>query len=328
MNIQYEMIGQSPALAEILEFIAKAGPTDATVLIEGETGTGKELVARALHSNSRRSTGPFVAFNCAAIAESLAESELFGHERGAFTGAIAMRKGKFEQAAGGTLFLDEIGEVGLAFQAKLLRVIQDRTIERLGAMRSIFVDVRLIAATNRDLPTAVEMREFREDLYYRLKAVSVQIPPLRERPEDILILAQHFLRKFSVKFGRPVRGISDEAARMLEGHRWPGNVRELEQAILRAVVLGSHDWILPDDLPRDLSKASGGLPSEPGESPSYRTLMRDFKSLIFEAALKRAHGDYKAAARLLGVPESGIHRMVRELRLSYLLKKGAAQHES
>ena len=284
LTIQHEMIGRSPLLADMLALIAKVSRTNATVLIEGETGTGKELVARAIHRNSGRAAGPFVGFNCPAVPESLLESELFGHEKGAFTGAIAARKGKFEQAAGGTLFLDEIGEVGCGFQTKLLRVLQERTIERIGSVRPTSVDVRLIAATNRDLASAVATGEFRQDLYYRLKAVSVQVPPLRDRPEDILILARHFLFRLAAENGRSVHGISDDVARMLQEHDWPGNVRELQQVILSAVVLGSHDTIRAEDLPRDFSTPK---PSEPGRSYGYRNVLRGFKSRIFETARTR-----------------------------------------
>lgn len=319
----HEMIGQSPRLLELFALISKAAPTNATVLIEGETGTGKELVTRALHRNSKRAGGPFVAFNCAALTESLLESELFGHERGAFTGAVAARKGKFEQAAGGTLFLDEIGEIAPGFQTKLLRALQERTIERIGAVRPQYVDVRVIAATNRDLEWAVASGEFREDLYFRLKAVSVHVPPLRERPEDILILARHFLSKFAAEIGRRVQGLSDEVASAFQQYAWPGNVRELQQVILSGVVLGSHDVLVLADLPRDLID---GDPDR-NQAHSYRSSMRRFKSRLFETALKRAHGDYKAAAALLGVPANGMHRFLRDLRLTYLLKKGPVRDE-
>ena len=221
--------------------IGRVAPSDSTVLITGESGTGKELVARAIHSNSPRAERPFVAINCAAITETLLESELFGHERGAFTGAIAQKKGRLETADGGTVLLDEIGELSPALQAKLLRVLQEREFERVGGTRSIAVDFRLVAATNRDLEQAIAAGTFRRDLYYRLNVVSLAVPPLRERPEDIPLLANHFARRHAANMKRRVTGVSPEALACLMAYDWPGNVRELENAIERAVVLGSTD---------------------------------------------------------------------------------------
>jgi transcriptional regulator with GAF, ATPase, and Fis domain len=223
MDNSYQLVGDSAAMAELMQFITKAGPTDSTVLIEGETGTGKELVAQALHQNSHRSGRPFVPINCAALPEHLIESELFGHERGAFTGAITSKKGEFEIADAGTIFLDEVGELTLSQQAKLLRVLQEREIKRIGGTRRIPVNVRIIAATNRDLTGS----GFRQDLYYRLNVLSVRTPALRDRPGDIPILARHFLERSRQKTARAVSGISPEAESTLVGYHWPGNVREL-----------------------------------------------------------------------------------------------------
>ena len=214
-GVHHDLVGSSAAMAKLIRFIGKAAPVNSSVLIQGESGTGKELVAHALHRNSRRPDGPFVAVNCAALPESLLESELFGHERGAFTGAVAQQKGKFELAAGGTLFLDEVGELSASIQAKLLRALQERTIDRIGGKQPLRIDIRLIAATNRDLRSAVAAGEFREDLYYRVKVLSVRTPPLRERPEDIPELIQHFLSKYARETGRDVRGISPEAESIL-----------------------------------------------------------------------------------------------------------------
>ena len=222
----------------------RVAPTDATVLIEGESGTGKELVARAIHRNSRRAENAFVAINCAAIAENLLESELFGHEKGSFTGAFAQKKGKIELAEGGTLFFDEIGELRPELQAKLLRVLQEKEFERVGGTKAISLDARLIAATNKNLAQAVERGEFRKDLYYRLNVVTLAMPALRDRPEDIPLLAEHFLIKVSRKCKKRIDGFSDEARLCLQRYDWPGNVRELENAIERAVVLGSGELIL------------------------------------------------------------------------------------
>ncbi len=249
LNIHHSMVGESKAMREVYEFVSRVAGRDSTVLISGESGTGKELVARAVHMNSARKDEPFVAINCAAITETLLESELFGHERGAFTGAVAQKKGKLEVAEGGTVFLDEIGELALAMQAKLLRVLQEREFERVGGTRPIKLDVRLIAATNRDLKEASRTGAFRSDLYYRLNVVSLHMPALRERREDIPLLAAFFAAQHGEKVKRRVAGISPEAQACLLRYDWPGNVRELENAIERAVVLGSTEVILAEDLP-------------------------------------------------------------------------------
>jgi formate hydrogenlyase transcriptional activator len=241
-----EMVGDSLSLRRVLESVEQVAATDATVLIEGETGTGKELVARAIHQRSNRSQGPLVKFNCAAIPEMLLASELFGHERGAFTGAIERRKGRFEQAHGGTLFLDEIGELPPELQVLLLRVLQEREFERLGGSDSIHVDVRIVAATNRDLIEDVRAGRFRSDLYYRLNVFPLRLPPLRERPEDVPLLAAHFVAKHGARFGRPINRIERRSMKLLESHHWPGNVRELENVIERAIIL-SRDGVIRID---------------------------------------------------------------------------------
>jgi Nif-specific regulatory protein len=247
VNIEHNMVGESSAMQRVYQFISKIAPRDATVLIGGESGTGKELAARAIHRNSKRAQKPFVAVNCAALTESLLESELFGHERGAFTGAIAQKKGRLEIADGGTVFLDEIGELTPPLQVKLLRVLQEREFERVGGTLTIKVDVRVIAATNKNLEDAMAAGQFRHDLYYRLNVVSLEMPPLRDRREDIMLLANYFVDKYGAKCNRKLKGISTEARTALLGYDWPGNVRELENTIERAVVLGTTDWIRPQD---------------------------------------------------------------------------------
>ncbi|HEV7684098.1 MAG TPA: sigma 54-interacting transcriptional regulator, partial [Pyrinomonadaceae bacterium] len=256
-NIEHNLVGESPPIREVLQFISKVAPTDSTVLLSGESGTGKELAARAIHLNSKRADKAFMAVNCAALAESLLESELFGHEKGSFTGALMQKKGRLEIADGGTVFLDEIGELSPPLQVKLLRVLQEREFERVGGTRPVKVDIRLISATNKDLETSITNGTFRQDLYYRLNVVSLEMPPLRERQEDIPLLANYFAAKYGERCNRRITGISAEAQARLVGYDWPGNVRELENAIERAVVLGATDRILLEDLPESL------LESEP-----------------------------------------------------------------
>lgn len=309
------MIGNAPPMARLARFIARAGPAVSNVLIEGESGTGKELVARALHRSSPRSKGPFVAVNCAALPESLLESELFGYERGAFTGAVVQRKGKFERAAGGTLFLDEAGELSLPMQAKLLRALEERAIDRIGGRMPIPVDVRFIAATNRNLNLEVAAGRFRADLYYRLKVLYVRTPPLRERREDIMGLAGHFLIRYAKLAGRPVYGISPEAEAVLKGYQWPGNVRQLQNVIEQAVVLGSGDVILKEDLPDELFETPCAGPK------NYYDLIREFKCQLLKGAFDYAHGDYRKAAELLGLHPNCIHRQLRNLKLTHLLRR-------
>ncbi|MBI4242204.1 MAG: sigma 54-interacting transcriptional regulator [Candidatus Rokubacteria bacterium] len=318
LNLGESMVGDSPPMREVQQFIAKVAPTDATILVRGETGTGKELVARAIHVRSPRAAKPFVVFSCAALSETLLESELFGHERGAFTGALAQRKGRFELADGGTVFLDEIAEISPAIQAKLLRVLQDHQFERVGGSLPLKVDIRLIAATNRDLETAVRAGTFREDLYYRINVVSVRLPPLRERREDIPLLANHFVARYGARFKRRLMGLSPEARECLMGHDWPGNIRELENAIERAVVLGADDLIRPEDLPESLLEAD--LPKAGPRAP-YHEAIREAKKRVALNALKQAGGSYTRAAKLLGVHANHLHRLIRNLQLKTTLKK-------
>jgi Nif-specific regulatory protein len=320
VSLEHDMVGESPRMAEVYRFIAKVAPTDSTALLCGESGTGKELVARAIHRNSPRATRPFVAINCAALTETLLESELFGHEKGAFTGAIVQKKGKLEVADGGSVFLDEVGEIPLSFQSKLLRVLQEREFERVGGTRPIKVDIRLIAATNRDLRAAAINGRFRQDLYYRLNVVSLTLPPLRERREDISLLASYFAARYSKRGRRRLAGISAAARACLLAYDWPGNVRELENAIERAVVLGSSELILPEDLPEALLESA---PPPAAEADNYHeSLRREKRELVLEA-LEQARGNFTEAARLLGVHPNYLHRLVRNLGLRAALKKAA-----
>jgi Nif-specific regulatory protein len=324
-SVEHGMVGESAAVKRVYQFIARVAPADTTVLVRGESGTGKELAARALHQNSPRSVRPFVAINCAALTETLLESELFGHERGAFTGAIAQKKGKLEVADGGTLFLDEVGEMPPTLQVKLLRVLQEREFERVGGTRTIRVDVRVVAATNRDLEEAVRAGTFRQDLYYRLNVVSFEMPPLRERREDIPLLASYFVSKYAAKFKRRVTGLSTEARACLTAYDWPGNVRELENAVERAVVLGSTDRILPEDLPETVLDAAPD-PAAPGADTAqpvtrYHDALREAKRQLILRALEHSSGSFTEAARLLGVHPNYLHRLIRNLNLRPEIKK-------
>jgi transcriptional regulator with GAF, ATPase, and Fis domain len=317
IKFQHHMVGESAPMRALFHMITKVAPSQATALIRGESGTGKELVARAIHAASRRSGKPFLAINCATLSETLMESELFGHERGAFTGAIAQKRGKLELADGGTLFLDEVGELAPVLQAKLLRVLQEREFERVGGAHSIRVDIRLIAATNRDLEEAVENGFFRRDLYYRLNVVSLVAPPLRERREDIPLLASYFASNFAEKTGRRISGISPAARAYLVRYDWPGNVRELENALERAVVLGSSELIGPEDLPESvLETAAGGAIPVGG----YHEALVEAKKRLIVEAVEKAGGEHLAAARMLGVNPTYLSRLIRNLNLKAALK--------
>jgi transcriptional regulator with PAS, ATPase and Fis domain len=317
INLEHSMVGESPRMREVYQFIARAAPTGSTVLIRGESGTGKELVARAIHQNSSRAHKPFVAINCAALAETLLESELFGHEKGAFTGAIAQKKGKLEIAQGGTVFLDEMGEMAPQLQARLLRVLQEREFERVGGTCPIKADIRLIAATNRDLEAAIKSGGFRQDLYYRLNVVSLTMPPLRERREDIPLLAGYFAVKYSQKCKRTVKGISAKARARLLSYDWPGNVRELENAIERAVVLGLTEFILPEDLPEVVLETG---PPPCAESRRLSDLVKESKKRFILEAIEQAGGNITRAAELLDVNLSHLHWLIRTLKLRPALK--------
>ncbi|HXT62051.1 MAG TPA: sigma 54-interacting transcriptional regulator, partial [Pyrinomonadaceae bacterium] len=311
LNITHQLVGQSEALNRVLKFIAKVAPADSTVLIRGESGTGKELAARAIHVNSRRATKPFVAINCATLTETLIESELFGHEKGAFTGAIAQKRGKLEVAEGGTLFLDEIAELSPLMQAKLLRVLQEREFERVGGTRPIKIDVRIITATNQDLNSAIESGKFRSDLYYRLNVVSIVMPALCDRREDISLLASYFVSVYSKKCKRKVGGISEEARHALQEYDWPGNVRELENAIERAVVLGSSDLIGVDDLPERLVESA----TPTATAKQYHQGIAEAKKLLIVNALRETKGNYTEAAKTLGIHPNNLHRLIKTLNL-------------
>jgi len=321
-DIEHDMVGVSPRMREVYQFVSKVAPSDSTVLIRGESGTGKELVARAIHRNSPRAGMPFLAINCAALTEALLESELFGHEKGAFTGAYAQKRGKLELADRGTVFLDEVGEMPPACQARLLRLIQEREFERVGGTRQIRTDIRLIAATNRDLEAAIEGGPFRKDLYYRLNVVSLTMPPLRDRREDIPLLASHFVAKHGKRARRRVTGIAQEALACLKAHDWPGNVRDLENAIERAVVLGSTDLILVEDLPETVLEAA---PQEAGGPiGGYHETIRNEKTRVILAALEQAGGSFTEAAKLLGIHPNYLHRLVRNLNLRGAIQNGAS----
>jgi len=306
-----QIIGDSPRMQEVRRFIGKIAPSDATVLILGPSGTGKELVARAIHQNSKRADGPFVAVNCAAIAGTLVESELFGYEKGAFTGAVERRKGKIEAADGGTLFLDEVGELTMPMQAALLRVLQEREFHRVGGTSQVGVDVRLVAATNRNLEERIKEERFRADLYFRLRVVELQMPALAECRADIPTLAAHFLQK--LRYIRVASGFSTEAQRILTDYDWPGNVRELQSAIQRALLLGSSEVILPEDLPEYVLTAG---PPEPSPAGSYYAQINKLKRSIVERGLQEADGNHAEAARRLDVSPSYFRRLARDLKIS------------
>ncbi len=313
LKIEHDMVGESEALDTVKQFVGRVAPQDSTVLIYGESGTGKELVARAIYQNSARANKPFVAINCAAITDTLLESELFGHEKGAFTSAVAMKKGKLEMAEGGTVFLDEIGELAPGVQAKLLRVLQEHEFERVGGVRTIPLDVRVIAATNRDLKEASEKKEFRLDLYYRLNVVSVKMPALRDRRKDIPILANFFVKRCAEKMKRGVRGISAEARACLMAYDWPGNVRELENAIERAVVLGSSEMILPEDLPESIVEHAG---PDGRAATALHDGVREAKKALIERAIDQANGNYTEAAKILGVHANHLFRLIKSLDMT------------
>jgi transcriptional regulator with GAF, ATPase, and Fis domain len=316
VKAEHTLIGESRPMVRVNEFIRRVARGDSTVLIRGESGTGKELVARSVHANSQRPEKPFVAINCAAIPEALLESELFGHEKGAFTGAVGLRKGKFEAAEDGTLFLDEIGEMAPLLQAKLLRVLQQREFERLGGSRLLPFNARVVAATNKNLEQAIKAGEFRQDLYYRLNVVSVAVPPLREHREDIPSLALYFANKYAARCKRGFKGIAPEARALLMRYSWPGNVRELENAIEHAIVMGLTDEILPEDLPNQL------LEEQSAElAGRYHNTLNQTKKQLVLTALDEVHGSPVEAARRLGIHPKYLHRLIRNLNLQGEIKR-------
>jgi DNA-binding NtrC family response regulator len=305
----HDLVSKSPRMVEIFELVREVASQRSTVLIQGESGTGKELLARAIHFSGDRSARPFVGVSCAALAETLLESELFGHEKGSFTGAVAQKKGKFELAEGGTLFLDEIGDVSPKLQVDLLRVLQERRFFRVGGTEEIAVDVRVIAATHHDLAAAVRERRFRDDLYYRLNVINIHIPPLRERREDVPVLAQEFLERLSPELGKEVTGLSEEALRLLIDHDWPGNVRELENAVERAIVTCKTRTLTADDLAFLHPAPAPEPPGGPGFAVG-RTLQEIEKDYI-AATLRQSRGNIKEAAATLGIDRSTLYEKIR-----------------
>lgn len=313
------IIGNSIPWRRMMEVVMQAAPSSATVLIQGESGTGKELLAKAIHERSNRVNCPFVPVNCAAIPESILEAELFGYERGAFTGAVTHRDGRFSLADKGTLFLDEVGEISPQVQVKLLRVLQEGEFERLGG-RTVRVDLRLVAATNKDLMTEVREGRFREDLFYRLNVIAIYVPPLRDRPEDIPLLADYFLRRYADKNGKPISGFTHTAMDRLAAYHWPGNVRELENVVERAVVLTKNQVIEEDDLPRDL------LHSEAADNRTINiaigTPLEEVERRLIHETLKRTKGDKRLAAQLLGIATRTIYRRLENPKDESLVDEG------
>lgn len=306
------IIGKSRKMQEVFSLIEKVAPSNSTVLIYGSSGTGKELVAKAIHYNSPRANGPFIPFNCGAIPETLVESELFGHIKGAFTGAIQTKNGLFEEAHGGTLFLDEISNTLPSVQAKLLRVLQEKEITKVGSVERIKVDVRMIAATNIDLEAAVKRGEFREDLFYRLNVFPIFLPDLKDRKEDIPLLVYHFLDKYSKEMKKDIKGISKEAMKILLDYSWPGNVRELENAIERAVIMTDQEYLTPQDFPRDLME---DISEVIRKGVRERKSLNDIKSEYIAMILKETKGNKKLAAEILKVNPRTLYRFKKKTRI-------------
>jgi DNA-binding NtrC family response regulator len=303
-----DLLGSSPAMQRVQDLIGRVAPSDASVLVSGESGTGKELVARAVHKNSRRSTGPFVAINCAAVPEPLLESELFGHVKGAFTDAKDAHQGLFVQAKGGTLFLDEIGDMPIGLQPKLLRVLQERTVRPLGAKAEVPVDVRIVAASNRDLESAIEEKRFREDLYYRINVIHISLPPLRARGGDVLPLALHFVRGFAEQSGKNVKGFSKEVAEKLSAYAWPGNVRELQNSMERAVALARFEDICVDDLPEKIRDYRFSHVVIASNDPTDLVPLEEVERRYILRVLEAVAGNKTAAARVLGLERKTLYR--------------------
>jgi len=328
------MVGQSPVLAEVFRVLAKVAPTDSTVLVTGESGTGKELLVRALHANSRRAGKPFVPVNCGAIPRELLESELFGHEKGAFTSAVRARQGRFELAEGGTIFLDEIGEMDLSLQVKILRALQEKEFERVGGGKTLKADVRIVAATNRDLEVEVQAGRFREDLYYRLNVIPLHLPPLRERGEDVLLLADYFLRRFCRQKNRPTLSLSPAACRLLLTYPWQGNVRELENFMERLSILCEHEVVEPEDLPRKILDHAGvvPLPAPTERAPAgfvwpcladladksmgLKEFLDTAEERLLVEALERSGGVKNQAAELLGIKRTTLIEKLKKRNMA------------
>jgi two-component system, NtrC family, response regulator AtoC len=321
-----KIIGKSPAMLEVYKTVARVAPTKSTVLILGESGTGKELIAQAIHQHSPRANRPFVAVDCGALTETILESELFGHVRGAFTGALADKKGVFEEAQGGTCFLDEIGGISTNMQARLLRVLQEHEIRRVGGKDWVKVDVRVVAATNHNLSEAVSKGDFRQDLYYRLDVVTIHLPPLRERVEDIPLLARHFLQRYTQESGKSITAISDKAMELLSAYSWPGNIRELENAIEQAVALSYQSVLTPDDLPeavRDYAVAQSFQPDSHNEQflfPDTPTL-EDVKKRYVLHVLKHNQGNVSRSARVLNIDRRSLYRMLARFKIEPFFKQ-------
>ena len=341
----HEVVGTSPKMTELMSFVRKVASSEATtILIQGESGTGKDLIAKAIHYESSRQERPFVAINCSAIPETLMEAELFGHEKGAFTDAKQMKKGLFEVADGGSLFLDEIGELSPLLQAKLLRVLEDQVIRRVGGVRDMQVDVRVIAASNRDLEKAEREGQFRQDLYYRLAIIAIFIPPLRERKEDILPLVDFFIERYNRKFKKSVRGITDETRRLLLNHNWPGNVRELKNSIERAMILEDEPLLRPAYLPFSVGE-SGGLtafertsPEDGGQKiangrvlprlyiPEGGTSLEEVERSMVELAMRQANGNQTHAARLLDISRDALRYKLKKFGLIHADEEETETH--
>lgn len=320
------MVGSSPEMNRVYELIERVADSDSTILIQGESGTGKEIVAKTIHFNSTRRDKPLIPINCGAIPEGLLESELFGHEKGAFTGATSSRTGRFEMAHGGTLFLDEIGELPLSLQVKLLRVLQERTFERVGGVKSIQIDVRIVAATNQDLEKAIEEKRFREDLYYRLNVIPINIPPLRKRKDDIPLLVDHFIEKFNRKKNKKVKGITTEAIALLLKYYWPGNIRELENLVERMMVLmNNEDMITTEDVPEKLIMSRRkNLPFHfelPEEGIVFSEIVSAFENQILDLSLSRANGVKNRAAQLLHMNRTTLVEKLKKRRLATASKQ-------
>jgi two-component system NtrC family response regulator len=315
----HNIIGRSKPMRQVLEMVDRVAPSNSSVLITGESGTGKELVAQALHFASPRKNGPFVSVNCMALNPGVLESELFGHEKGSFTGAVVKRRGRFEAAHKGTLFLDEVGELSLDFQIKLLRFIQERTFERVGGTNPVQVDIRLVVATNKDIKEAVDRGEFREDLYYRLNVVNIHIPPLRERVEDIPLLAEHFLKKFSRENDKQLKGFTSEAMQALTAYSWPGNVRQLENVVERCVVLALGEYLELDDLPSELRNEADQFKSAADMLPSEIDLgdtLEKIEAALIRKALVRSNFVQVKAADMLGISKSLLQYKLKKYNIS------------
>ena len=308
------IVGASPVLRAVLSSVVKVAPTDSTALISGETGTGKELIARAIHRRSRRSDRAFISVNCAAIPPSLIASELFGHEKGAFTGAVQQRRGRFELAHSGTIFLDEIGEIPMETQVALLRVLQERQIERVGGSRSVPVDVRVIAATNRDLSAAISAATFRADLFYRLNVFPIQMPPLRQRKEDVPLLVEYFVQRFAEKIGKRISKIDTCTLQLCEAYSWPGNIRELQNIVERSVILCGGDTFSIDEAWLSIQD-----PARPDSPAKITRILQDQEKQIIESALAESRGKVAGAggaAAKLGIPPSTLDSKIKQLRIT------------